>query len=759
MKGSGLIARLALMLLGIGIFYGCGRKSQVVHYENFDLIHQQDGPTLGYSPNSGVRIIYSDGYAFKDLNRNGTLDPYEDWRISPEQRAADLAGKLSIEEIAGLMLYSSHQAVPTDSVGFWSSTYHGTTLRKSGLPVSAISDKQKKFLQEDNLRAVLVVRVESPRIAAEWNNNLQAFVEGLAHGIPVNISSDPRHETKVSAEYNAGSGGKISLWPCPIGLAATFDPALVAHFGQIASVEYRALGIATALSPQVDLASEPRWNRFYGTFGEDPVLGADMAKAYIDGFQTSEGDAEIADGWGYESVNAMVKHWPGGGPEEGGRDAHYSFGKYTVYPGDNLEQQVFPFVQGAFNLSGKTKQAAAVMPYYTVSYGIDPAGNNVGNGFSKYIITDLLRNKYGYGGVVCTDWGITHDYSKVEEAEGKCWGVEHLSEMQRHYQALRAGVDQFGGNNDKEPVLQAYRLWVEQFGETSARIRFERSATRLLLNIFRTGLFENAYVDPQKTTAVVGNPEFMKAGYDAQLKSIVMLKNRNHLLPLAKRPKVYWSGDSLLESSLDPDILAHYFDPVADCRSADFAVVFIDEPKGGVGYDLADRNKGGNGYVPISLQYADYKATEGRPRSLAGGDPFEMSDNRSYRNKTVKSANPDHLQRVLQTKKGMGDKPVIVVVSATKPFVPAEFEPFADAILLTFGVQYQAVLDIITGKAEPSALLPMQIPAHMATVEKQHEDVPRDMECYEDSDGNRYDFAFGLNWKGVIDDERVRNYK
>ncbi|MEG2947694.1 MAG: beta-glucosidase, partial [Bacteroidales bacterium] len=178
---------------------------KISHFDNFMLMHQSNGPTLGLSPLSGISIIHSHGHAFKDLNRNNVLDKYEDWRLSPEERAADLSTKLSLDEIAGLMLYSSHQAVPTDSVGFWSSTYNGTSLSKSGLPISAISDKQKKFLEKDNLRAVLVVRVENPRIAAEWNNNLQAFVEGKGHGIPVNISSDPRNETKATAEYNAGS--------------------------------------------------------------------------------------------------------------------------------------------------------------------------------------------------------------------------------------------------------------------------------------------------------------------------------------------------------------------------------------------------------------------------------------------------------------------------------------------------------------------------------------------------------------------------
>lgn len=413
------------------ILCACGRKWTVEPHDTYCLIRQDGGQTLGYFPGSGVRILYSDGYAFKDLNRNGILDCYEDWRYTPEERAEDLAKRLSVEEIAGLMLYSSHQAVPTDSVGYWSSTYNGTSLRESGLPHSAVSDKQRKFLRDDNLRAVLVVRVESPRIAAEWNNNMQAFVEGLGQGIPVNISSDPRNETRAWAEYNAGSGGKISLWPSPLGLAATFDPELVEKFGRIASAEYRALGIATALSPQIDLATEPPVEPVLRYLRRRPRSGHRYGAGLYRRIPDLRRSCRDCGRLGYESVNAMVKHWPGGGPEEGGRDAHFSFGKYTVYPGGNFEQHIRPFVEGAFRLNGKTRKAAAVMPYYTVSHGVDPSGKKVGNGFSKYIVTDLLRNRYGYNGVVCTDWGITHDYSSIEEADGKCWGVEALSIPQR----------------------------------------------------------------------------------------------------------------------------------------------------------------------------------------------------------------------------------------------------------------------------------------------------------------------------------------
>ncbi len=762
-----------LLLLLLALAASCTNRWQEIPKEGYVLVTQSRGADLGYCPESGISLLERDGFVFKDLNRNGELDVYEDWRRPLGERADNLAALLSIDEIAGLMLYSEHQAVPTDSAGYWSSTYNGVSLTRSGLPHSAISDKQKKFLSEDNLRAVLLVRAESPRIAAEWNNNLQAFCEGIGHGIPVNISSDPRHEAEAFAEFNAGSGGKISQWPCQLGLAATFDPELVREFGRVASSEYRALGIATALSPQADLGTEPRWFRFYGTFGEDPVLARDMVKAYVDGFQTSDGKDRIEGAWGYESVNCMTKHWPGGGSGEGGRDAHYCFGKYSVYPGNDLEEQLVPFLGGAFALNGGTDCTSAIMPYYTISYNIDPSGRNVGNSYSSYIVNDLLREKYGYDGVVCTDWAITHDYQKIEDATGKCWGYENATEAERHFAVLEAGVDQFGGNNEKQPVLDAYRLWVDKYGEASAQERFRKSARRLLMNMFRTGLFDNPYVDPARTESLVGCPEYMAKGFNAQLRSVVMLKNRNAALPQSRRAKVWFpmihkrpskgffgnaNGSDTWEYPMDTALVARYFDLAATPEEADFAFVYANEPQGGHGYDVADRDAGGNGYVPISLQYEEYTASSARAESIAGGDPLEPSANRSYRGKTVTTSNCGDMEAVKEARRVMGEKPVIVAVSVLRPFVPAEIEPYADGLLVAINVQHQAVLEIVSGAFEPQGLLPMQLPASMTTVEDQCEDRPHDMECYRDSEGNVYDFAFGMNWSGVISDDRVKRY-
>lgn len=757
------------------LFISCGPKWSESGEGKIKIVTNEGGQTLGYSSESNVKILTVDRFGFKDLNKNGQLDVYEDWRLTADERAKDLASKLTVEQIAGLMLYSRHQSIPAAARGFASATYNGKSFGESGAKAYDLSDQQKEFLVKDNVRHVLLTRVESPEVAAQWNNNAQALVEGIGFGIPANNSSDPRHGTVSDAEYNEGADGNISMWPGSLGLAATFNPTLVENFGRIASLEYRALGLSTALSPQVDIATDPRWNRVSGTFGEDPYLSADIGRAYVDGFQSSKGKKEIAEGWGYESVNAMVKHWPGGGSGEGGRDAHFGFGKYAVYPGNNFAMHFIPFTEGAFKLNGKTGMASAVMPYYTISYNQDTKNNeNIGNAYNTYIIKDLLRTKYNYDGVLCTDWLVTGDETAVDIFfTGKSWGVENLSIAERHYKILMAGVDQFGGNNEAGPVIEAYAMGVKEHGEEIMRARFEQSAVRLLKNIFRTGLFENPYLDVTETKATVGKAEFMKAGYEAQLKSVVLLKNRNSVLPLTKNKTVYVpkkftpAGVNFLgaptpeknEYPVNINVVKKYFYVTNNPDSADFALVFIENPKTGNGYSTPDAKAGGNGYLPISLQYGEYTANGARDPSLAGGDPLENFTNRTYNGKKIKASNITDLAMVTDTFKKMKGKPVIISIHLSNPMVFGELEKHADAILVNFDVQDQAILDLLVGNAEPSGLLPLQMPATMEEVEKQLEDVPHDMKSYTDAEGNTYAFGYGMNWKGIIDDERTSKYK
>lgn len=734
--------------------------------DGYILYVNQNGPALG---SADGKILEKDGFVFRDLAGCGELLPYEDWRLDAKERAQDLASRLSVEEIAGLMMYSPHQMVPALPGGVFGGTYEGKDYQPGVTKDDALTDQQQAFLSKDHIRHVLAVVYKDTEVAAKWNNRMQAFVEKQGFGIPVSIATDPRHGAgKSGAEYKSGSAD-VSKWPEGLGIAASFDTDLCRKFGEVIAKEYRALGITTALSPQVDIATEPRWMRFEDTFGSSPELVTAMSKAYCDGLQTTKGEGKGADsGWGKESVAAMAKHWPGGGPCEAGRDAHYAFGKFAVYPGGKFETHLKPFLEGAFALEGPTETVASIMPYYTVSYGVDTKdGKNVGNSYSHYIINDLLREKYGYEGVVCTDWGITQDPAPVMDSFGsRCYGVEDLTEGERHLLAIENGVDQFGGNCKVEPVLEAYRLGCEKYGETAMRARMERSAVRLLLNLFRCGLFENPYLDVEESKRTVGCDAFRKAGYEAQLKSIVLLKNKRgdgSVLPISGRKKVYVpkrfikaqknffrgmdSDKEVIEASRES--VAPWFDWAETPKEADFGLVFIESPLSD-GYSGEEAEAGGNGYLPISLQYRPYKADAARKESIAGGDIRESFTNRSYAGKTGTAANERDLDIVLETKKAMGDKPVIVCIRMHKPTVLAEFEPYADAIIVDFGVQRSAVYDILCGKAEPSGRLPIQLPKDMETVERHCEDAPLDMESYVDGEGHVYGFGYGMNWEGVI---------
>ncbi|MBR5127722.1 MAG: glycoside hydrolase family 3 C-terminal domain-containing protein [Roseburia sp.] len=726
----------------------------------------QNGPTIGVDK---CGIIEKDGCYFRDLEGTGELLPYEDWRLGVDERTKDLVSRMSVKEMAGLMMYSPHQMVPGRSFGPFQFTYEGKSFEESGKAAHELADQQKKFLSEDGIRHVLLMRFEDVETVVAWNNEMQAMAESLPHGIPIAFSSDPRHGAGESMAEFKSQAKDVSKWPEGLGMASTFDPNLCKHFAQTVAKEYRALGITVALHPQIDLGTEPRWMRLEDTFGSHPELVTEFGKAFCDGLQTTEGSES---GWGNQSVCAMAKHWPGGGTGEAGRDAHYSFGKYAVYPGENFEEHLKPFLEGAFSLEGKTGKAGAVMPYYTVSWDIDTMdGENVGNSYSKYIVKDLLRDKYGYDGIVCTDWGITADQCpEVNDFGSRCYGVEDLTEAERHLRIIENGVDQFGGNSDIRPILAAYELGCKKHGEAWMRERMEQSARRLLKNIFLCGLFENPYLEVAKSKQIVGCDAHMEAGFNAQLQSVVMLKNEN-VLPITERKKVYVPGRHIkekvnffrtMDAAMDlpgarKETIEKYYDWVDTPEEADMALVFIESPLTD-GYSKKDREEGGNGYLPISLQYRPYTAHNARETSIAGGDYREKNVNRSYRGKTNYAANENDLDIVIDTKKRMAEKPVVVVIRMHKPAVLSELEPFADAILADFGVSQEAICELVKGNAEPKGLLPLRLPADMDTVEEHAEDKPFDYKAYVDGAGHTYDFGYGLNWNGVIEDDRTRKY-
>ena len=721
---------------------------------NFKRKEQADGPRLSYAD---IPLIEKDGLFFKDLAHTGELLPYEDWRLPAKQRAADLARRLSSDEIAGLMLISGHQAVPAEGALARGATYGGEPFDRAKNEPWALTDQQQFMVKEEHIRNILQARTESSEASVLWNNELQALAEQQPFGIPVSIATDPRHgASSSSAEFKSKENG-VSKWPEGIGFAAASDPQIVKTFAEIASREYRALGISTALGPQIDLATEPRWMRMEDTLGGDAERSIAYTKAYCDGMQTTAGQENAPDpGWGKDSVLAMVKHWPGGGTGEGGRDAHYAFGEFAVYPGSNFETHLRPFLEGAYQLDGPTKTAAATMPYYTVSWG---HGEPAGNSYNTYLIKDLLREKYGYDGVICTDWGIVEDPAPEMDAFGsRCYGVEHLDIIERHLLIIMNGIDQFGGPLSAARIREAYALGCRRYGEAQMRARFELSAVRILTNLFRLGLFEDPYLSVEESLALIGNAEFVKEGLLAQEKSIVILKNKNNLFPLKKGLKLYIPDRNIsaskgfmrnteparTESPVSPEEAEGFFTLAASPEEADAALVWAESPlTANKGYDGADAAAGGNGYFPIALQYRPYTADTAREESIAGGDPHETFTNRSYKGKTSAACNECDLDNIIRMREAMGSKPVIGCIEMHNPLVPAEFEPMADGIALQFGVTKEALFRVLFGDAPAQGRLPYRLPKDMETIERHCEDLFNDYEVYVDSEGSAYDYGFG----------------
>ena len=453
-----------------------------------------------------------EGLAWRDLNRNGILDPYEDPRLAPAERTADLLARLSIEEKVGLMFHTVIESGPG-----------GTVLEQPGAlsKSSTSSVVLGKYMNHFNVHAL-----GTPGEAARWANALQRLAEQTPHGIPVTISTDPRH----AFVENAGTSftaGAFSQWPEPLGLAG-LDDANIRAFADVARREYLAVGIRMALHPQVDLATEPRWGRQLHTFGADPDRTERALAAYIAGFQGDE--------LGPQSVACITKHFPGAGPQQNGEDAHFPYGREQVYPGHGFDVHLRPF-RAAIACG-----TAGMMPYYGMPIGLELDGEpvpTVGFGYNRRIVTGLLREGLGFDGLVVTDWELINDnIAQGQVLPAKAWGVEHLTPSERLALILDAGCDQFGGEECVELLLDLVRAGIV------AEERIDESARRILELKFRLGLFDDPFVDEDEAQRVVGSPESRALGLRAQAEAVAVLQDEERMLPLRAGLRIYAEGMS-----------------------------------------------------------------------------------------------------------------------------------------------------------------------------------------------------------------------
>ena len=602
------------------------------------------------------------GYTFRDLNKNGKLDIYEDAREPIEKRIKDLLGKMTIEEKAGMMFYSPVRVNKDGTI----EEEKATDFLSSISPIG-INEIDKHHITHFNLFGV-----PAPDTLAMWYNRIQKYEEKTRLGIPLTIASDPRNQG--GAGIFAMSAKTFSMWPDPLGLAAIGDEELTRQFADISRQEYLAVGIRQGLHPQVDLATEPRWPRISGTFGEDAELSSRMATAYIKGYQGEK--------LGPNSVATMTKHFPGGGPQKSGLDPHFSFQKGEVYPGNNFNYHLIPF-EAAFKAG-----TAAIMPYYGVPMG-QKGIPEVGFSYNKEIITGLLRNKYHFNGVVCTDWGLVTDTKLgTVNFEARAWGVQNLNTEERVQRIIDAGVDQLGGENLPDVVVKLVKE-----GKISEH-RIDESIVRLLRLKFELGLFDNPFVDEKKAAAIVGSPEFMRAGEDAQRRSITLLKNDSHTLPLApNKLKIYIKN-------INPKIAALYGTVVDDPKQADIAI--------------------------IRLQTPNYPIPESKGNFIA--QMFHWGD-LDFKGQA--------LQDILTLEKTV---PTVVDIYIDRPAVVPEISQNAKALLVNFGSDDTALLDVVFGKYKPGGHLPIELPSSMEAVRNQKEDMPYD------SKDPLYKFGAGLSY-------------
>ncbi len=609
-------------------------------------------------------VLKENGFSFRDLNKNGELDVYEDSRQKIDKRIENLISKMTVEEKAG-MLFHTPIAMNDD----------GTLLEKLSLSniFSFMSPSSSSLIIKKLINHYNIFLVTDPPNMAAWYNRVQKLAERTRLGIPVTISSDPRHSFSSGAANFASVN--FSKWCEPIGLGAIGDSAFVARFGDIARQEYLAVGIRTALHPMADLATEPRWGRISGTFGSDAMLSKKLTTAYIYGFQ--------GDSIGPESVSCMTKHFSGGGPQKDGWDAHFPYGQDQVYPGDYFDYHQIPF-EGAF--AANTGQ---IMPYYGVPVG--QTTEDVGFSYNKEVITGLLRNKYGFDGVVCTDWMIVTEQKLfgIIKMEPRSYGVFDLTEEERFIKILDAGVDQFGGESEPEKITKLVK---------DGRIeesRLDVSVRRLLKDKFRLGLFDNPYVDEEKAGQIVGKKEFVELGELSQRKAIVLLKNSESstgkFLPLDNNVKIY-------VENIDIEIAAAYGTVTDNPEEADFAILRLATPyTGGLGKGILE-----NMFHQGDL---DFKGDE----------------------KT-------HILEIA------GKVPTVIDIYLERPAVIPEITKQCKALIANFGASDEAVLDVIFGKFNPTGKLPFELASSMEAVKNQKEDVPYD------SKDPLFPFGFGLTF-------------
>lgn len=607
----------------------------------------------------GKALLKVDGLRFRDSDGDGVLAPFEDWRLSASERAVDLIGRMTAEEKVGTMVHSTMPGL------------NGELGRANSYDF----DQLRALIENRKVTSFITRLGIAPAAFAEQNNRAQALAEASRLGIPLTISTDPRNHF----QYVLGAGESAqgtTQWPEALGFAALGDLERMKRFGEVARREYRAVGMHMALSPQLDLLTEPRWPRGAASFGSDARVVSDMGRAYVEGFQGG------AAGLGRDGVLTVAKHWVGYGAQPEGFDGHNHYGRFTE-PGTAFNEHVNGF-RGALAAG-----AGGIMPAYPIVRNVTINGRpveQVGPGFSKVLLTDLLRGQFGFKGLILSDWAITRDcpercvaptaeHPQRPEDIGTSWGVAELSVQERYVLGLQAGIDQFGGTEDVAPLLAALRS-----GQV-ASARLDESVRRVLEPKFAMGLFENPYVDPARAEQIVGAAQDVALADLTQREAQVLLKNDRGALPFKPGARVWLFG-------VDPAAAeAKGLVVVGAAEQADFAIIRAESPS-----ELLHPH-----------HFFGSRQKEGR-LDFRDGDPAYDA---------LKAAS--------------ASVPTVLAIFLDRPAVLTNVKDKAAVIIANFGASDAAVLDVLLGRARARGKLPLQLPRSMDQVIAQHPGLPDDI--------------------------------
>jgi beta-glucosidase len=628
-------------------------------------------PVLGHR---SVQLITIAGLQFKDLNKNGKLDKYEDWRLPNEARANDLVEKMSVEEKVGFMLISTTRLKNDGGMGASRSkdtvsndfneedqVQNTNMFTRKPLPTAMMmSAGTTKGVKEFHLRHFIFRANVSAKITASWANNLQALCENDGHGIPAIIASNPRNHITKDASIGLSVGTTtFSTWPGELGLSAMNDLKLTREFADIARQEWAAVGLRKGYMYMADLSTEPRWQRIEGTFGENAEWAGKMIYEIVLGFQGSK--------LSNKSVALTTKHFPGGGAGVGGQDPHFDWGKFEHFPGKMFENNLIPF-KAAIKAG-----TSAIMPYYSVP--LDTKYEKIAYAYNKAIISDLLRDSLGFKGIINSDTG---------PIEMMPWGAENLTIMERYKRTMEAGVNLYSGSADPTPLLQTVKT-----GMVDMKL-VNNSVYRLLMEKFELGLFENPYVDVEAAEKLVGNKTFQARGDLAMRKSIVLLRNDKNVLPIKPKTKIYFETYFQRRGATSPS-------NVYQSTSKNESVEFVKTP-----------------------EEADMVVLWITPGSKS---LFESNGSPIYLSMSKNGVDVNYVNSLT------AKKPTVLVVNYTNPWVIDEIYNEKNkqnilGVLATFGTTTDAVLDVITGKFNPTGKMPFTTPISEDAAQKQLSDVP-----------------------------------